>query len=564
MMTTNKQSISSFLLASIVIFLTACGGGASNTQNPDLTLSEQSTYTGPSAATQDVLLFQSSVWNGLKNLDRCGSCHVEGDQAPMFVRQDDVNAAYTAANSVVNLVEPDQSLLVTKVAAGHNCWLSSNAACGVAVAAYVEAWANGSSGTTKTIDLKVPATLRDPGESKNFPAGSSGFSGLHSLLTQHCQDCHIDSSETPQSPFFASDVIDEAYEAAKSVMNLNLPSDSRMVVRLRDEFHNCWDNCATDSAELLSAITIFSNSITPDAVDPQLLFSKGMGLSEGIVASGGSRYEDNVIALYEFKSGSGATVIDSSGVPPSLDLSLSGDISWVGGWGIQITSGKAQGSTTTSKKLTDLIRSTGEYSIEAWVAPANVTQEDARIVSYSGSTTTRNFMLGQTLYNYVFLNRNGNSDANGEPSASTVDDDEVLQATLQHVVITYDSVNGRRIYVNGELNGDPDTVTPSNLNDWDNSFAFVLGNEVSNDRQWQGTIRMVAIHNRALSSEQIVQNFEVGVGEKFFLLFNVDAHSGLENSFVVFEVSQFDNYSYLFTNPVFIVIGENPVAPQSL
>ena len=55
--------------------------------------------------------------------------------------------------------------------------------------------------------------------------------------------------------------------------------------------------------------------------------------------------------------------------------------------------------------------------IETWVAPANVSQEGpARIVSYSGGTTLRNFTLGQTQYNYDFLNRNVNSDANGDPA----------------------------------------------------------------------------------------------------------------------------------------------------
>ena len=57
---------------------------------------------------------------------------------------------------------------------------------------------------------------------------------------------------------------------------------------------------------------------------------------------------------------------------------------WVGGWGINVKAGqKAQGSTTASKKLADMIKSTGEFTIEAWMAPANVVQEDAYAVSYS-------------------------------------------------------------------------------------------------------------------------------------------------------------------------------------
>ena len=38
------------------------------------------------------------------------------------------------------------------------------------------------------------------------------------------------------------------------------------------------------------------------------------------------------------------------------------------------SSGKAQATTTASRKLYDLVKATGEYSIEAWVAPANVAQ----------------------------------------------------------------------------------------------------------------------------------------------------------------------------------------------
>ena len=130
---------------------------------------------------------------------------------------------------------------------------------------------------------------------------------------------------------------------------------------------------------------------------------------------------------------------------------------WVGGWGINVRSGKAQGSTTASRKLHDLILGTGEYSIEAWVAPGNVAQEDSRIVCYSGGMTTRNFTLGQTMYNYDFFNRSQHDrPGNGDPKLTTSDDDEDLQATLQHVVATFDPVNGRRIYVNGEFTGDAD------------------------------------------------------------------------------------------------------------
>src|SRR5690606_7859064 len=280
--------------------------------------------------------------------------------------------------------------------------------------------------------------------------------------------------------------------------------------------------------------------------------SKALTLYEGTIASGGNRYESSVIALYEFKTGAGTTAFDTSGVDPAMDLTLSGSVEWFGGWGLNFSGGKAQASTAASSKLRTMITATGEYSIEAWVAPGNVVQEDVRIVSYSAGTMARNFTLGQTMYNYDFFNRSSNSDENGNPQLSTPDAAEVLQATLQHVVATYHPAEGRKIYVNGVLASMQDPVPGGVLTDWDDTYAFVLGNEVSNDRAFTGVIRLVAIHNRALNEAQILQNFEAGVGEKFFLLFGVEHLTNVPQSYIVLEGSQFDTYAYLFRNPFFM------------
>jgi hypothetical protein len=92
----------------------------------------------------------------------------------------------------------------------------------------------------------------------------------------------------------------------------------------------------------------------------------------------------------------------------------------------------------------------------------------------------------------------------------------------------------------------------------------VLGNEISKNRPWQGTLRMVAIHNRVLTAEQIQQNFEVGVGQKFFLLFGIGNVEGVPTgSYIMFEVSQYDIYSYLFARPTFINLDAS-VVPGSI
>jgi hypothetical protein len=536
----------------VLALLAGCGGGAETVENPVTSGGTPATYSGPPPATADVQSFKINVWDNLKATNRCGQCHTEGGQAPQFVRQDDINLAYAAANGIVTLGSPRDSRLVTKVAGGHNCWLASSAACADILTTWISNWAGATAGGSAGVELKAPP-IRDPGASRSFPAAPDLFaSTVHPLLEEYCSRCHAPSAANSQSPFFASSDLNEAYAAARVKINLDQPALSRLVARLRTEFHNCWSDCAANSNEMEAAITAFAASIPLTQVDSSLVLSKALGLYDGTVASGGNRYNGSVIGLWEFKTGSGTVAYDTSGVEPALNLNLSGDVTWVGGWGINVRSGKAQGSTTASRKLHDLIKGTGEYSIEAWVAPGNVAQEDARIVSYSGGTTTRNFMLGQTLYSYDFYNRSSTTNQAGDPKLTTSDDDEDLQATLQHVVATYDPVNGRRIYVNGEFTGDADPSAGGTLADWDDTFAFVLGNEVSGDRQFEGIFRLVAVHNRVLTPEQINQNFQAGVGEKFYLLFSVSHLVDMPQAYILFEVSQFDSYSYLFDKPAFI------------
>src|SRR5262249_32207250 len=158
-----------------------------------------------------------------------------------------------------------------------------------------------------------------------------------------------------------------------------------------------------------------------------------------------------------FKTGSGTVAYDTSGVEPALNLTLSSNDMWVGGWGINVKMGqKAQGSTTASKKLADQIKSSGEFTIEAWMANANVVQEDAYAVTYSAGTMARNFTLSQKAYQYEAMVRTSKNDGNGKPSLLTLDKDRDAQAALQHVVLTYDPVNGRKLYVNGQFTGDMD------------------------------------------------------------------------------------------------------------
>lgn len=541
---------------SLVLILAACGENEVETKPPAQINVPNNNYSGPAAQTEDIQKYKGALFDNIATAERCGSCHKVDEQAPYFARFDDVNLAYAATTPLVDLAKPAQSRLVEKVAGGHNCWLESDQACADTMTQWIKLWSDDRVSTATTIELTAPI-IREPGTSRSFPGNSSEFAThVYPVVSQYCASCHNETASAAQSPFFASNDIDIAYQAAQRVINLDQADLSRLVVRLGNEFHNCWSDCQANSNTMLSAIQAFSQQIPIDEIDSGMVISKALKLTDGIVASSGGRFESDTIALYQFKTGNGNIAYDTSGVSPAANLSLNGDIEWLGSGGLIFNNGRAQASTANSKKLHNLITATGEFSLEAWLTPANVTQEGpARIVSYSAGDTERNFTLGQSQYNYDFMLRNQATSLNGEPALSTSDADETLQSTLQHVVLTYNATEGRKIYVNGKLIEVVDQeIAP--LASWDDSFALILGQEASNNHVWQGNIRLLALYNKAMTEAQIQQNFDVGVGERYYLLFSIGDLIDLANTYVMFEISEFDNYSYLFSQPAIINLDQ--------
>jgi hypothetical protein len=564
---------------STLIVLAACsaGGGPGVTVNQPAGTASAQSYTGPPAANADVLAFQLNLWQNITPSDRCGGCHHAGGQSPMFARSDDVNLAYQAALPLVNLTNPQQSMLVQKVGGGHNCWVADPSACAATMLVWIQNWIGAGSGATSKIQLVAPP-VQAAGGGKQFPLtatdGTPSFANsIYPIVTQFCAGCHSESSATPQQPYFASANLAEAYVNAQPKINLAQPNQSRFYERLSQDMHHCWatptsngaPDCPGSAAQMLAQLTAFANGIPVTPIDPTLVVSNALTLSQGTIAAGGSRYDANVIAMYMFESGQGSTAYDTSGVTPEADLELSGNVSWVGGWGISIGSGgKAQASTSASAKFASMIQGTGEYTFETWIAPANVTQAAAYVVSYSGSNTTRNATLDQEAMQYEAMTRSSATNTNGQPPLVTTTANGAAQAALQHVVLTYDPVNGQKLYINGVWTGDKDPSPGGTFANWDSTFALVLGNEVTGQRQWQGVIKMVAIHNRALTPTQVMQNFNAGVGQKYYLLFGVSSLTGVSQSYIMFTATQYDNYSYLLYQPTFISLDPTVTVPANL
>ena len=145
---------------------------------------------------------------------------------------------------------PDQSRMVTKVGGGHNCWLVQRFG--------LRRHADGLDpqlgrrsryGRHARIQLQAP-DIKDVGASKTFPddARRCSRSTIYPVCsTQYCSRCHSSTAAIPQSPFFAERRRRTRPTRRRTPRSTSTtPAQSRLVVRLRDEFHNCWTDCATE------------------------------------------------------------------------------------------------------------------------------------------------------------------------------------------------------------------------------------------------------------------------------------------------------------------------------
>jgi hypothetical protein len=410
---------------------------------------------------------------------------------------------------------------------------------------------------------------------------------LKPVVQANCLECHDGGG--PGAPHFAAPNDTQAYQAAIIVADLAAPPLSRMVGYVGGG-HECFDpsglggpaDCVGSAAALEAAIVAWA-----DAIDfgeggvsiSETLASGSLTLGDGLQDVGSERYSQNLVAFYEFKEGSGPTAFDTSGVAPAIDLQLEGNAQWMSAYGVQISpaedglgAGRLRSESAPASKLYDMIASpqsgTGQYTVEAWITNANITQEGpARIVTYSQSGGRRNFTLGQKQYQYSFRNRAvidvESNVLNGLPALETYDMDEDAQASLQHVVLTYDPFRGRRVYVDGSWTDDVDEAPVGHLWNWQRDGGYRLGmgaemnSDPSNDTRWEGQVRLVAIYNQALTDAQIQANYQAGVGKRLLMRFDISQWTA-PGSFVEFVVSEFDNYSYLFCTPTYR--SANPTA----
>ena len=220
------------------------------------------------------------------------------------------------------------------------------------------------------------------------------------------------------------------------------------------------------------------------------------------------RVSRGLVALYDFQSPEGAVVKDQAGGEQPTHLKVA-DPKAVrhSADGLEIVGQTLLQSEKSAGQLSQAIKKAGEVTIEAWIRPAKTDQSGpARIVTLSRNANERNFTLGQEGDKFEVRLRTAKTSTNGIPALASKPGS--LRAEWTHVVYTFDRSGQARLYLDGQLSAEQ--KIGGELSNWDGGFSLGLANELTKDRPWLGTYRLVAIYSRDLSAAEVRQNYRAG------------------------------------------------------
>jgi hypothetical protein len=170
-------------------------------------------------------------------------------------------------------------------------------------------------------------------------------------------------------------------------------------------------------------------------------------------------------------------------------------------------------SAGAAARLIAAIKASQAFTIEAWVTPdpANpIEGTPARIVTISTDHRLRNTTLGQDKLGFSARVRTFDR----RP--------EDLNGVVQHLVVERRPLSGQShlVYVcdltagAARLYADNVDVAHRSVrgdaSSWDDGYHLALANELNGERAWLGTYHLVGIYNRALTVEEVEQNFHAG------------------------------------------------------
>lgn len=221
-----------------------------------------------------------------------------------------------------------------------------------------------------------------------------------------------------------------------------------------------------------------------------------------------ARVRDQLIGLWTFDDAAGSTrAADTSGtsMPVSLEVITSATIAApVFTSGTLVVDAPARLYSPESTHLTSDCIAAQAVTLEAWVLPKQETVVDPSFIGgLAANILSRDVALLQVGNHWTAKVRTTGA-ADGTPDLVSTSTTSTTHMT--HLVVVADATQ-RLLYVDGVVEA---TGTPGPLLSWDPSFPMALVDEYQHARQWLGTVALVALYDRGLTSAEVKRNFLLG------------------------------------------------------
>ena len=275
-------------------------------------------------------------------------------------------------------------------------------------------------------------------------------------------------------------------------------------------------NCTSYVDNQLSPSTTYIYTI--QATNPAGVSSpSNKNVATTISVAESKRIKDGLIAYYNFIYNSDNIVRDLSGFGEPLNLKIlnPSSVSWDKSNRLSVNSATTIASILPAKKIISAITLSNEISVECWIKPKEPgLQISSRVVSLGNNDTDIGFALNQDCsangnslsFKYHVRLQTESTNESGYPEFYQTGN--IAYINLQHLVYVRDSVGEELFYINGSKVAEG--FRPSSFDSWKSAYYLRLGNENGLNLPWKGSFYLVAIYNKALSKNEINNNFSAG------------------------------------------------------
>jgi len=229
------------------------------------------------------------------------------------------------------------------------------------------------------------------------------------------------------------------------------------------------------------------------------------------------RCKEGLIAYYNFGYNPDYIVYDQSGYDEPLNLGIidRSAVRWQENNTISILSNTALVSITAATKVVRAIKKTNELTFECWIKPREPDfPSDARIISLSSNNDDIGFILDQEYHDekgnqsltYTVRMQTESTISSGYPEFKPECTQQYIN--MQHLVYSRDKTGNESLYLNGIKTSSG--YRPNDLCIWKDNYYLRLGNESDMFHSWKGDYHTVALFNRVLTADQVLNNYAAG------------------------------------------------------